>query len=420
MASVTAKKGTFSVTAHVGDAKTLIAFDIGPAQAKNLAGFTIQCEPKGQQPYYLHNELRFETPGDHAQDAKEPANSSINAPIHKFSWIHVPGSVHQGVKPFLGQYKYTVTPRYFSDKQSLLPLDPALSVSVQVNVTPFVKNGLALGFTRGFTQSQAFVHHFGRNALIRPKGKQLIFDTSAQCGVDAQGNRYTFAEQYEWLGFTARERVFALLDEVVGNKSLRLDMFAYDLNEPDLIDIVLKLAEEARVRVILDDAALHHDKKSPKAEDQFEALFRKASKAKADKAPILRAHFGRYSHDKVFIVHDKTGPLKVLTGSTNFSVTGLYVNSNHVLVFDDRKVANTYSEVFDESWKDGAQKKPFAQSLYANKASTFASQTVPDTDITFSPHEPSYAETVLKDVAARIDAEGAKKRTATCSSRSWK
>src|SRR5260221_5946651 len=143
MASVIKKKGTFSLKAYRGDAKTLLAFNLDMASAKNLAGFTIQCQPQGQDAYYLQNQLQFKTPGDHAQDATEPANSSINAPIHKFRWIHVPGSVHQGTKPFLGKYCYTVTPRYFDDKQSLLPLDSKLGAAVLIDVIPFEKGGLA-------------------------------------------------------------------------------------------------------------------------------------------------------------------------------------------------------------------------------------------------------------------------------------
>ena len=49
----------------------------------------------------------------------------------------------------------------------------------------------------------------------------------------------------------------------------------------------------------------------------------------------------------------------MLTGSTNFSVTGFYVNSNHVLVYDDPKVAATYAEVFKQSWNDGVKKDKF-------------------------------------------------------------
>jgi hypothetical protein len=44
MAGVTAKKGSLSVTAYRGDAKTLLAFNLDKQSAKNLAGFTIQCQ----------------------------------------------------------------------------------------------------------------------------------------------------------------------------------------------------------------------------------------------------------------------------------------------------------------------------------------------------------------------------------------
>jgi hypothetical protein len=406
MASVSNGKGKFSVKAYTGDAKTLLAFNLDVAGAKNLAGFTIECAPDGPPSYYLHNQLQFKTPADHAQDPKEPPNSSINAPIHKFRWIHVPGSVHQGLKPFRGKYTYTVTPRYFDAKKSLLPLDPSLSVSVGTHVVPFEKGNLRLGFARGFTQSQAFVHHFGKNALIRPRTKDLLFDTSQLSGGNAYGDKYTFADEYEWLGFTARERIFDLLNEVLQDESLHLDMFAYDLNEPDLMKIVLKLANQGRVRVILDNAALHHNAKGSKAEDRFEKDF---TNAKKGSAAILRGKFGRYAHDKVLIVSNPQGPLKVLTGSTNFSVTGIYVNSNHVLVFDEKEVAEVYSKVFDESWNDRVSKAAFQASALATGVFSSASPSVPPASITFSPHSKADASKILNGVAKRIAAEGAKK-----------
>jgi hypothetical protein len=86
MSSVTKNKGSFSVKAYAGDAKTLLAFNLDKHSAKNLAGFSIQCQSDGQPAYYIQNELQFKSPGDHAQDAKEPP-SSINAPIHKFRWL---------------------------------------------------------------------------------------------------------------------------------------------------------------------------------------------------------------------------------------------------------------------------------------------------------------------------------------------
>jgi PLD-like domain len=407
MGSKIARKGKFTLRAYVGDAKTLLAFNYPTRDdAKNLAGFTIQVKPGSGEPYYLHNMLRFKTPADHAQDPLEPPNSTINAPIHKFRWVHVPGVVHQGLTPYYGKYRYTVTPRFFDEQRSLEPADPKLAATVQVDVRPFKKGRLAVGFTRGFVQSQAFVNHFGRKALISPKKRDLLFDTAQQSGQNAAGQAYTYQDEYEWLGFTARARIFEILDEVAAKKSLRLDVFAYDFNEPDIAAALLKLAPGRRVRVILDNAALHHNTKKPKLEDEFETQFRAAAKD-AD-AQIRRGKFGRYAHDKIFVVRNKNGALRVLTGSTNFSVTGIYVNSNHVLVYNDRAVASKYAELFDEAWKDKVAAKAFRAAAIATQPARFASATVPATEISFAPHAKQFAEQTLDALVARVQKEGEK------------
>jgi hypothetical protein len=411
MASVRKTKGKFTVIAYQGDAKTLLAFNLDKASSKDLAGFTIQYQAGNLPPYYVFNSLQFKKPQDHVQVQTEPPRSSVNAPIHKFRWVHVPGSANQGTKPFMGTYTYTVTPRYFAANK-LQALDPSLSVSVSIDVAPFEKGNLKLGFTRGFTQSQAFDRHFGKDALIRPKGDDLLFDTSKVSGTNSEGHEYTFAEEYEWLGFTARERIFELLNEVLGDKKLHLDIFAYDLNEPDFIEIVLALAKQGRVRMILDNSALHHSNKDPKPEDEVETKFTKAAKKGA---AIKRGKFGRYAHDKVFIVSKKgansNSPVKVMTGSTNFSVTGFYVNSNHVLVYDDKQVAAAYAGVFNFAWDNGPTLKKFQASAWATKAYSFSAAGTPKTEITFAPHDAPFVATTLGDMTKRIAQEGTKGKT---------
>ena len=408
MVSVTNSNSTLTVKAYRGDAKTLLAFNVGKQNAKNLAGFTIQCAPQqqGQDPYYLFNELQYETPADHAQDPKEPARSSINAPIFKFRWVHVPGVVHQGVDPFFGDYKYTVTPRYLKNG-SLQPLDPTLSVTVAIPVNKFAKGNLELGFTRGYTQSQAFDTHFGKNALIQPNPPKFMFDTSVQSGTNAQGQTFTYQQEYEWLGFTAREKVFGLLNDVLGNASSAIDLFAYNLDEPDILKILLELGKQKRIRIVLDNSKDNHDESKPTAEDQFEELFDKT----AGKEALKRGKFGRYAHDKVVIVYSdsaRKNPVKVLTGSTNFSVTGVYVNSNHVLIYNDPQVAGLYAGVFEEVWSTDIKKAPYIPSSWSSKTFSSATTNTPKTDFTFAPHDPDMTASVLKTITSRIAAEGAK------------
>lgn len=395
---VSKQNNGFKVNAYQGDAKTLLAWNLSETKAKNLAGFTIQCQPPGQKSYYLINNLRFQKPGDHAQVATESPNSSVNAPFHKFRWLHVPGSFHQGTKPTFGQYTYTVTPRYFDDNQHLKALDSTLSVAVKIDVEPFIKGGLQLGFTRGFVQSQAYVNHFGPNAVIDPDDHDLIFDTSKNAGTNKNGDKFSWADQYEWLGFTARERIFEIIEEVVSKKNLHLDVFAYDLNEPDFCAALLELAKQGRVRIILDNASLHT---GGTPEDEFEKEFNAAAK---DGAALIRGRFARYAHDKVLIVKDGNAAVKVLTGSTNFSITGLYVNSNHVLIFNDAKVAQTYEDVFQKAWDlevsstfrdDGLAKQPF----------NISSKSTPSTSITFSPHNEKFATQIISQITDAIEAE---------------
>jgi hypothetical protein len=401
-------KGNLSVTAYAGDAKTLLAFNLPTPAAKNLAGFTIQAAPDGQPSYFLFNNLQYENPAKHAQVAEEPPNSTINAPIHKFRWLHVPGSIHQGVDPFLGKYIYTVTPRYFDGKGSMLPIDASLSVSVTIDVVPFDKGNIELSFTRGYVQSQAFVNHFGLNARIRPTGADLIYDTSATSGTNGYGDKYTYEDEYKWLGYTARQKIFDLLDDVASSKTLHLDMFAYDLDEPDIVSALLSLAAKGKLRMILDNASLHHDTKDPTSEDQFETLFN--AKKKGNSA-IIRGKFGRYSHDKIMIVSNSKAPVKVLTGSTNFSVTGLYVNSNHTIVITDEAIAQKYSDVFNSAWTNGPTLKKFQTSPLAAAPFSFKSSRTPKMEISFAPHSDAVAAQLMSDLAARVTGEASAGKT---------
>ena len=397
---VTASKNGFSATAYRGDNKALLAFDLPKNKSADLAGFTIACKPTGKKEYYLYNKLQFANPSQHAQDPKEPPYSTINAPIQKYRWLHVIGLFHQGMNPLIGKYTYTVTPRYFKNKK-MLPIDNSLSVSVSIQVAPYVQKNIETGFTRGFVQSQAFENHFGNKALFKPAAKQLLFDTSKNAGKNDKGKSYSFLLEYKWSGFTAREKVFEILNEALKNKDISLDVFAYDLNEPDVMKIFLQLAGEGRIRVILDNAALHHNPGGTKDEDLFEKEFKKTAKSHS---AILRGRFGRFAHDKILIVYNKQTPVKVLTGSTNFSVTGLYINANHIVVFNDKDVAAVYANVFNEAWNDKVS-STFNKSQFANKLFPFKANGIPKMNISFSPHQKSFATSNLKEIADRIKAE---------------
>ena len=397
--------GDFTLKAYVGDFKTLLAFNfVSKEAAKGLAGFTIRYVLPNGDSHFLWNTLVFEHPGQHAKFGNEPPRSTANAPIHKFRWVHVPGTIHQGDAPFSGVYVYEVTPRFFGDQQNLLPLDATKTACLPVQVGPFEKGGLKLGFTRGFVQSEAFVGRFGKQALIRPKGKDLLFDTQAQSGISPiDAKPYSFDREYDWLGFTARRLIFDIIDEVETNDDLKLDVFAYDLTEPDFIAALERLAAiPGKLRLILDNATLHHAIDGSAPEDQAAALITAAG---GTAEVVKRGHFARYAHDKMLLVRGPDGARKVLTGSTNFSVNGIYVNSNHILVYDDPEVADWYAGVFDTSWTIDVKAAAFIKSDWSSQTWTSSSASLPQSVIRFSPHDVATVDAILGDLVDRVNTE---------------
>ena len=173
--------------------------------------------------------------------------------------------------------------------------------------------------------------------------------------------------------------------------------------------MLIALAKQGRVRIILDDSGDHHSATKPKKEDAFEKAFTQAPPVAP--AEIRRGNFDRYAHDKVLIVKNAGGAVKVLTGSTNFSVTGFYVNSNHVLVFDDAGVATQYASLFQKVWDDHVAAVAFRASSFSTGSFPFAAPGLPSMEITFAPHDQPRSQALMDAVAARITQEGKKGKT---------
>jgi hypothetical protein len=395
-----------SVRAYKGDATTLLAFDLDESLTENFVGFTVRVKQGNRDPYPLSNRLSFKPAilRKNGIDDKEKL-SSLYSPYQKFRWVHVPSSEHYIDNPYFGNYAYEVTPRYLVD-DVLMDLDPALTVSVTVDVSPFRDGEVQVGFTRAFISSQAYAYHFSNNGKLRPNKNDLIFDIKEISGTAKRWNPqskktedtpYTFEEQHEYLGWQARDRVMEFLDEILSDNSLRLDVFAFDLDEPVVVQKLIALAKQGRLRMILDDSKDHIKKRC--FEEQFEDLFENNA---PDKKDIFRGHYQALSHSKVFIQRSGGSAVKVLTGSTNFTTNGLYVNANHVIIFNNTKVAQLYADVFDASFSEKLM-SAFKKTKFADTGSLISEQGLPDMTIRFSPHAKDIADKFFKTISQRIE-----------------
>ncbi len=411
------KKGRRNVVwvrAYKGDAMTFLAFDLHESMLENFVGFSIHIKAnevngKYKLNYYLLNRLTFnqEILDKNGIDSKEK-QSCLYSPFQKFNWVHVPATDHKISTPYFGDYTYEVTPRYLVD-DILLPIDPKLTVALTMDVSPFDLHNTKIGFARAFISSQAYVRRFGMNNQVRPAGKELMFDIRDVSGSVPVWNSYkkkyvdkdyAYEEQHKYLGWQARERVVEFLDEVINapaKDKMSLEVFAYDLNEPVIVDRFLKLAAQGKLRIILDNAGSHGDADS--YESQFEQLFNQQAKGES---ALLRGKYSALSHSKVMIQLKNGKPEKVLTGSANFSTNGLYINANHIIVFDNKKVAALYSNVFANSFGQDLMKN-FKKTNWAIDDFEFNPPAVSDMTIRFAPHNKAAATRIFDSISAKIE-----------------
>ena len=243
------------------------------------------------------------------------------------------------------------------------------------------------------------------NNKIRPNNTDLIFSTNQIA--NASFGQYTFEDQYKWLGWQARVTLFDFLNETMNNTRMTMDVFAYDLDEPDVCSQLLELAKQGRVRIILDNSASHLGDAA--FETKFDVLFKQEA---LDKNALVRGKYLSISHSKIFIQKYDNRPVKVLTGSANFSTNGLYINANHIIIFHNMQVAQAYEDVFNESFgvsDDDTSLKMKGFKKGDTQANPFQFENIsgiPDMDIRFSPHTKEVATIFFDSISQRIlDAE---------------
>jgi phosphatidylserine/phosphatidylglycerophosphate/cardiolipin synthase-like enzyme len=343
-----------SVKAYRGDGAVLLAFDLSETLTAELAGFAIKCTPPNGQPFYIPNRLSFTTAVTTQTTPEQRVwTPSDQAPFQKYRWVDFPPDVVPG------PYLYEISAMYF-DANGGLKTGPTVDVSLEL--MPHSIGAFEFGFTRGYTSSQAYADKF-KNAAIVPTPKTIDFDTAP------------YQKQYQWLGYHARQMVFDFVQECLDDPTITVDLFAYDLDEPDFIRDMQKLG--GRLRAVLDDAPLHTQPSS------MEPLARARLQESAGQQAVKVGHFKRFAHSKVLIQKKNGQPVKVLTGSANFSLRGLYVQANNVLVFDDAATAALYEQAFNEAFNDmaGFDKSPIAGQWFDVK-----DPGLPTFSACFSPH----------------------------------
>jgi len=368
-----ASSNGFSVKAYAGDRCVMLAFNLDDDKTDLLAGFSIATRRVGAPNWvFLGNRIGFA--GDYTNPAASKNGkffSSDTDPFQKFWWLDFPADADFGTR----EYQITVK-RFKSADGSALVNDQQVQVSI--DVSPFVDGKIEVGFTRGYLSSQAYADKF-KNASYTPKTDK------GDWKADTSG----LQQQWAWLGGHARQAVIDFFIDCRNTPDCTIDAFVYDLNEPDIIQALITLAPN--LRILADNASLHAD--GTAAAQAYQDIV-------AAGATGQRGHFARFQHNKILIKKVGGVAQKVLTGSTNFSVTGIYVNANHVVIFDDVTIAGQYADTFELAFKSELKLKPYTTDEISQKEFTFTEDGMPKLAVSYAPHpKPTFS---LDNLLAKI------------------
>jgi len=252
---------------------------------------------------------------------RDPERTTEQAPVQKFWWKDL--YAKRG-----GTYTYRIVPMGGTPGQMLTPLagvQPLLSTPVTLTEKrpPF-----SAYFNRGIVATQALSRALNDKPSV-PALKPHIENPNDQIRKNLEGQLF--------------EGVTSLLDRADASKGT-INAALYELNDPKGLEVRLQAADHGEPKsrnVILGNEQVAKTPTSPASDDadaENRAALKHAGVTVIDR--ILRK--GDIPHNKFVVLTENGAPAAVLSGSTNWTSTGLCTQTNNALVIESAAVAKRY------------------------------------------------------------------------------
>lgn len=239
-------------------------------------------------------------------------------PVQKFFWRDLTASWDH-------TYSYEIVPRTGTPGH-LQSAEGRVLKTEEVTLTPICSTNVSAYFNRGLLSTQALSHALPKNKKGEPDGERLL----AHLKQPGDPIREALAGQIV-------EGLTQLLKDAVRDDSSCLGAI-YELNDPELL---AQLTDPERVSLVLSEAgeddATNVDSRKSLHDADVEV---------ADRLFHTSDHIG---HNKFLVKRAANGtPTSILTGSTNWTHTGLCAQANNALIISDESLAATYHGYWDK------------------------------------------------------------------------
>lgn len=355
-------KAPFTLKIHRGDGMALLAMNWkAGTPPRDFVGFALEYkEPGGDRFWAVKNRINFPKPDGTVNLER---TSSRLSPIQKFRWVHFPVNAE-----LEGPFIYRVTPVFVSPSGELSYGEAQEAGIVLARET--YPGKLNVTFTRGFVSSQAFVDRY----LSGTDGMKTLIPETADEGLTFVPTHPKAEEALKWMGFEARSAILEVLDAAIADKTARVRVVCYDLNDPAIVSRLEKLKK--RLQIIIDNSKDH----KPDTSAESQSAERLAATAGANQ--VKRQHMSNLQHNKTIVVDGKAVQAAVC-GSTNFTWRGQFVQSNNAIVVRGKKAIQPFVDAFDNYWKND-----FVKGFGPTDSTDWQSLQLAgiDAKVTFSPH----------------------------------
>jgi phosphatidylserine/phosphatidylglycerophosphate/cardiolipin synthase-like enzyme len=288
-----------------GDHTCLVWLPENGKAIPHCRGFTIRRMVKGGSDTYLHGFVGF------SDNEPLDANAPWKRPVQRFMWSDygvAPGQVVQySIVPVTGDRSNLQL-----DTANASPPSPPMTISSQAS------SSISAYFNKGIVSAQ-----WVSRALSAVGPRTNIADLIIQPGNPLR----------DALSGLLRPRILDLLEETKKNNG-QIYAALYELNDPELLQAIKSLGK--RCHLILANGAF-----KPPANDENRAV-RGQLRGVVDLSNRMVSQ-GHFAHNKFMVFCDSAGrPHSVLSGSTNWTMTGLCTQANNAILVNDAKLAQDF------------------------------------------------------------------------------